>query len=914
MSLPSWHVKTSEQVLKDLGTSNKGLTHAEAAARLRKHGPNKLREEEGTSALSLFLSQFSGFLIRILIGAVIISIIMGLFVDNTHLIDAAVILIIVILSAVLGFTQEYKAEKTLAALKKMTSQTAIVIRDGKQMKVRSETLVPGDIVLVDEGTNVPSDMRIIEAVELQVDEAVLTGESSPVSKVIECVDRKCLADLSNMLWSGTIITYGRGAGIVTETGMNTQIGRIAHQVQETKDELTPLQKKLNEFGHRLGTIILGVCFLVVIIGIIRLGPLSGNPIGIELIVAMIMTGIALAIAAIPEGLVAVVTTTLALGVRRLSKKNALMKSLPAVEALGSTTVICSDKTGTLTKNEMTVTRIWHSSKMVEVTGEGYSPKGRFMFKGGETHPSTDTTLYTLLKAGAICNNAKLAREKGRWSIIGDPTEGSLVVAAIKAGFTEKRLEQVKRLNEIPFSSERKMMSVVARSSPATLYSKGAPENILSLSTHMMRNGKTIRLTKKDRDEILSANMSMTKQALRVLGVAMKPANHSDPHATKESGLVFLGLVGMMDPPREGVREDIALCRKAGIKVVMITGDHVNTATSIADQLNLSKEDMRSMTGEELDRISDSKLKSMVNSVSVYARVNPEHKVRIVEALKRKGHIIAMTGDGVNDAPALKKANIGVAMGIKGTDVSKEASDMILQDDNFSTIVAAVREGRGIYDNIKKFIQYMLSSNTAEVLIVFFAILIGFTDPLTGMVIIPLTVIQLLWINLLTDGLPALALGVDPPAPGIMTRPPRSPRERILSKGTLNDIMFVGIIITVATLFLFWLNLTLLAGSAVAITVVFTSLVVFEMVRVHAVRVKYKVGFFSNPVLIAAIAASLTLQLFVIYAPLISPVFDPIHDIFSTTYLGAFEWLQVLLMAGVLLFVMFLKDRLFGSDI
>ncbi len=906
MTLPGWHKKATVQVLGDLKTSDRGLSSSEAAVRLRSYGPNELKEERGPGPISIFLNQFKSFLIAILIAATIFSALIG------QVIDALAIIIIVIISAILGFIQEYRAEKTMTALKRMTAQETVVLRDGRETQLPSRLLVPGDIVSIDQGSRVPADMRLLNVVELRLDEASLTGESAPVNKITSPVDKKPLADINNMAWAGTSVTYGRGLGIVTETGMSTQIGKIAHMVQRAREEPTPLQKKLELFSKKLGTIILAICAAVAALGLMRLGPLAGEPITEKLVADMVMTGIALAVAAIPEGLPIVVTVTLALGVQRLSRHNVLIRKLPVVETLGSTTVIASDKTGTLTKNEMTITQIWHSGKTVEVTGEGYSPSGKFLFKGRPVHTSTDTTLTSILRSGALCNNAKLVKEKGVWSIIGDPTEGSLIVAAAKAGLTPEKLSRHKRIREFPFSSERKMMSVVCRLEGPVLHAKGAPETILSLSTHMLKNGRRVRLTQRERKAILEANHEMTNSALRVLAIATRTVQNTAAQKQAESGLTFLGLAGMIDPPRDGVRKDIELCSRAGIKVVMITGDHKNTAVAIASQLNMNGGNIKALTGEELDRVSDRELGSMINEVSVYARVNPEHKVRIVDALRRKGHIIAMTGDGVNDAPALKKADIGVAMGIKGTDVAREASDMVLRDDNFSSIVVAVKEGRGIYDNIKKFIQYLLSSNVGEVLVVFLAILIGFTDPATGLLIIPLTAIQLLWINILTDGLPAIALGIDPPAPNIMERSPRSPREKILSRSMLTEIWFIGVIIAIATLFLFWLNIP--GGATRAITVAFTSIVVFEMVRVQSVRMKYNIGILSNPKLILAIAASMLLQLFVVYGPVLHPLLSPLARVFTTTPLGIMEWGWIILVSISIFFIMWLKDRLFRPEI
>lgn len=920
MATPGWHRKPINETLNELGTSERGLSSSQAAAMLTKHGPNELEKASGPGPLSIFVSQFNGFLIRILIGATIFSSLIG------QVLDAIAIILIVIISAILGFIQEYRAEKTISALKRMTAQEAVVIRDGKETRIASRLLVPGDVVLVDQGTRVPSDMRILESVELKLDESALTGESTPVNKTSDVVDKTALADLTNMLWSGTTVTYGRGRGVVTETGMSTQIGKIADIVQKSKEELTPLQKKLDVFSKRLGVLILGICAVVILLGLLREGPLSGIELigqsgitaaGGPIIILMVMTGIALAVAAIPEGLPIIVTVTLALGVQRLSKKNALIRKLPAVETLGSTTVICSDKTGTLTKNEMTITSIWHSGKEITVTGSGYSPTGSFLYKDTKIPPKTDSTLMALLRSGALCTNASLTREGGAWSIIGDPTEGSIVVAARKACLTEELLSRHTRTKELPFSSERRMMSIITKG--GELHSKGAPETILSLSTHIMRGGRRVRLTTKDRTAILQASHSMGEKALRVLAIATRDVRMGATQKQAERGLTFLGLVGMIDPPSEGVKEDISLCRKAGIKVVMITGDHKETALAIARQLDISDNDVKALTGEDLDKMSDSELRDACREVSVYARVNPEHKVRIVRALKKRGHIIAMTGDGVNDAPALKGADIGIAMGIRGTDVAKEASDMVLSNDNFSSIVNAVEGGRSIYDNIKKFIQYLLSSNVGEVLVVLLAILIGFTDPTvidpaTGLnpIIIPLTAIQLLWINLLTDGLPALALGVDPSAPHIMERPPRSPKEKILSRQALIDITLVGVIIAAGTLFLFWLNLPL--GATKAVTMAFTAMVVFEMVRIQSVRMKYKVGLFSNMKLIIAMALSIAMQVFVIYAPFAHPFLAPLAEVFTTTPLALLDWAWIIGVSSTVMIVMIVKEKLFGAEI
>jgi len=892
-----WHQMNSDDTLKALESSGHGLTTTEAMKRLQKFGPNELREEKKVSRLEVFLNQFKSFLVAILVLATIFSAFIG------EIVDSFAILIIVILNSVFGYFQEYKAEKTIEALKRLTGPETTVVRGGREYIIPSKNLVPGDIILLEDGSRVTADIRLLETHELKIDESAITGESVTVTKLTKPLPDVPVADRKNMLWAGTMVTYGRGRGVVVNTGMNTELGRIAHIVEEEGEEPTPLQEDLDSFGKRLGIMILAICALVVIVGIARESLLTGSPVTQGLIATMAITGIALAVAAIPEGLPAVVTITLALGLQRLARHNALIRKLPSVETLGSTTVICADKTGTLTKNEMTVKKIWMLGQHIEVEGQGYEPKGGFreMGKGSgrKINPKKDTTLSKLLLAGALCSNARLSTKSGsgdgKWGIIGDPTEGALVVAAAKAGTALNKLEsKYPRAREIPFSSERKMMTTLNQKSGGgfIVCTKGAPESLLNVCSKIADGNTTKNLTASMKRKILEANRGMADDALRILGIAYKETRESRGDA--EKGLIFLGLVGMIDPPRENVKRDIALCRRAGIKAVMITGDNENTAYAIARQIGMLEEKSKVITGTDLDSMKDRQLESIVEDVAVYARVNPEHKLRIVDAFKKRGHIIAMTGDGVNDAPALKGADIGIAMGIKGTDVAKEASDMILRDDNFSSIVHAVKGGRGIYDNIKKFVQYLLSSNLGEVLIVFLAMLIGFTDPATGSIILPLAAIQLLWINLLTDGLPALALGVDPPSPGIMERKPRDPKKRILSRDMFGDIVMVGIIICIGTLFLFWLNLP--SGPLVAGTVAFTTVVMFEMVRVQSVRMKYKIGIWSNKKLILAMAISIILQVIIIYVPVFQPIFN-------TAPLGVIEWLEIVLVSSTVLVMM-----------
>ncbi|MBI4021389.1 MAG: cation-translocating P-type ATPase [Candidatus Aenigmarchaeota archaeon] len=850
-----WHTLPEADAFAQLQSSPAGLAEDEAARRLEKLGPNELRQEKKISPLKLFLAQFRNFLILILIAATVFSFAIG------EAVDGAVILVIVILNAVFGFVQEYRADKAIESLKKLTSPEAVVLRGGEMKKLPSRLLVPGDIVLLDEGSKIPADLRLLEAVNLKIDEASLTGESEPVTKKPGVLAKAELADRVNMAYTGTHVTYGRGRGVVVATAMETEIGKIAHLIQETEVEATPLQKRLAVFSRYLGYLILAISVIVIIGGFLR---------GHELF-DMILTGVALAVAAIPEGLPAIVTITLALGLQRLSKEHALIRRLPAVETLGSTSVICSDKTGTLTKNEMTVRKAWIAGRLLDITGTGYATVGTFNYNG-KALDRTFPGLAPLIRTATLCNNAVLAPS----GMIGDPTEGALLVAAAKLG----DLETFPRVEEVPFSSERKMMSTVHTvGGKRVLFAKGAPEVILSRCTKALADGKEIALDEKQRQTILAANQDLADQALRVLGFATReiagPAN--------ETNLVFLGLIGMIDPARESVEGDIALCRQAGIRVVMITGDHRHTAVAIAKDIGLYRDGDDILTGEELDGLDEAAFQARVEKVAVYARVNPSHKARIVDALKKNRHVVAMTGDGVNDAPALKKADIGIAMGIKGTDVAKEASQMVLTDDNFSSIVSAVRTGRGIYDNINKFIRFLLSSNIAEVLTVFLALLLSAAG---GEPLLPLLAVHLLWINLITDGLPALALGVDPGAKDIMTRKPRPLTEKLLSREAFVFILGVGAIITAGTLWVFWSELP--NGLEKAQTMAFTTIVLFELFNVFNVRglfLKGGLGLLSNKKLLLAVAVSFGLQLAVLEIP-------TLQALFSTTSLTSADWLKI----------------------
>lgn len=865
MAANNFYNKTAKQALKELDSSDKGLSEPEAEKRLRKYGLNEIKEEKKVSAIRIFLNQFRSFIIYILMAAVVISAAVPIYekgIGNIvimDMVDSIAIFIILVLNGVMGFLQEYRAEKAIEALKKMASLKAIVIRGGEEKEISAKNVVPGDIVALETGKKVPADCRIVTLDGLRTQEASLTGESTPVTKYLDAVKgEKVIANRKNMVFAGTVVTRGKATAVVTHTGMSTEVGTIAKHIQEAEKKSTPLQEKLARLGHVLGILTIIICIAVVAGGVLR----GGN------VLEWLLIGISLAVAAIPEGLPAVVTISLALGVQRMVKRNALIRRLPSVETLGSTTVICTDKTGTLTQNEMTVRKVYVNKEVADVSGRGYAPEGEFK-KDGKKYRSKELEL--MLKAGALCNDSKIQDNK---KVIGDPTEACLLVSARKYGMNISRLkEQFKRKGEVQFTSERKMMSTFNREGKkGYVFSKGAPEIILRKCSKIMENGKTRKITKKDINNALKSNKKFAEKALRVLGFAYKESKEMS-----EKNLVFLGLQAMMDPPREEVKKAVKQCVDAGIRVIMITGDYEITAKAVADELGIEGD---SINGEKLRKVES--VSSIISKMSIFARVNPEDKIKIVKALKEKGEVVAMTGDGVNDAPALKNADIGVSMGITGTDVAKEASDMVLTDDNFASIEGAVEEGRGIYDNIKKFVNYLLSSNMGEVLILFVAMLIGFSHE--GSPVLPIIAIHILWINLITDGLPALALGVDPISPGVMKRPPRSPKEHIISKNMAINIVIIGIMMAASVLYLF--NMYLPQGLAKAQTVAFTTIVMLEFARVYIVRSGYGLGFFSNWYLFAAILFSLFLQVLVIYTPL--------NVIFSTTPIGVQEWL---IMAG-----------------
>ena len=767
----TWHSIEPVQVLKELDTDlHQGLTGDEVERRLEKYGFNELKKEEKISPFTLFINQFKNILIIILIIAIVLSALVG------EVVDAAIIAVIVVFCAVLGFIQEYRAERALEALKKMLSPTITALRGGKEEEVPSKELVPGDLLLLEAGDKIPADARLVENHSLRCDEAPLTGESVPVGKDIKPLSENVrVSDRRNMVFTGTIVTYGRGKAVVTSTGMTTEFGKIAEEVTAVETEKTPLEIRTEEIGKWLGIISLIICFLVAGISVVR--EIFVGKIDFPFIVTMVMFAVALAVAAVPEALAAIVTGALAIGMHQMAQRNALVRKMPAVETLGCTTVICSDKTGTLTKGEMTVRKIFAGGRAIEVTGSGYDPKGEF--KGSEINIKNSKSLQMLLQNGLLCSDAILEEKEGKWFVKGDPTEGALVVAAVKAGYheTEMRLENP-RIEEIPFSSERKRMTTIHQMTDGKrmAFMKGAPEVVLQKCSHILDDGGVRELKEMERDQILKVNEEMAQAALRVLGLAYRDCPNAiectEEHL--ERNLTFVGLSGMMDPPREEAIEATKVCKQVGIKPIMITGDHKLTAVAIAKEIGIYKEDDQVLTGEELEKTSDEEFEKIVDKVTVYARVSPMDKLKIVKAWKARGEVVAMTGDGVNDAPALKQADIGVAMGISGTDVAKEASDMVLNDDNFATIVKAIERGRWIYDNIKKYLTYLLRCNITEVVVIGGVVLVS------GPEYLPLLPAAILYMNLATDGLPALALGVAPPDPDLMQRPPRDPKESVFS--------------------------------------------------------------------------------------------------------------------------------------
>ena len=880
-----WHALPIDEVLKTLNTEINGLAEEEARKRFERYGPNELEERVKRGVLSVFVDQFKSVLVVLLIFAAAFSLLIR------EVVDAAAIGAILVINAVLGTIQEYRAEKSLEALRRLAAPKATVLRDGLPLKIPARELVPGDVILLQAGDRVPADARLIESVNLRVDEAVLTGESVPVDKDADLVlpEETPLPERKNMVYSSSIVTYGRAKAVVVATGMSTELGRIAALVQSEQKEETPLQRRLDSFGKKLGTFILILAALVSLEGIVELGGLHS----LEVAEEVILTGISLAVSAVPEGLPAVVTVALAIGVQRMASRNAIVRRLAAVETLGSATVIATDKTGTITMNEMAVREIWVAGETNGVPSEIEVPR--------ESLVDVEDPLSLMLAGFVLCNDSRVEVKSGKEVRIGDPTELALLLAASDVGLKPEDVRaEVPRIAEVPFDSARKRMTTFHRFEGKVLaFMKGAPEVVIPLCSAVMWSGGEIKeLSEELRLELDTITRDMASRALRVLAFAFKVVPEGEElNESQESRMVLLGLVGMMDPPRPEVPEAVAKAKRAGIRVVMITGDHALTAAAVAREVGID-ESGSVITGWELDRMSDEELEEAVEKVSVFARVSPEHKLRILNALKARGHIVAMTGDGVNDAPAVKRADIGVAMGIRGSDVTREAADMVLTDDNFATIVNAIEEGRRIYENIRKFIRLLLSANWDEILVVSLA---AFLDlPL------PFLPLQILWLNLLTDGLPAMALGLDPPDEDLMNRPPRDPREEIYH-GMLWFILVAALVAAAASLVPFAMELKLTGDVARARTLAFTIAVIFELFLALNCRSPRKYVYSSwkaltaNRALILAILSSFALQLAVIYVP-------QLRVVFKTAPLTLRDWGLVLIGAsgGIVLYPGFLE--------
>jgi P-type Ca2+ transporter type 2C len=877
------YTKSLETILKESESNIKsGLTKEEAKKRLETYGKNELAAKEKINPLKIFISQFKSFIIYILIFAVAISLIAQEYVDAT------IILIILLFNSFFGFFQEYKAEKAIDALKKLSGLKASVIRGKKTIEIDASELVPGDIILLEAGSKISADARLIEALGLEVSESSLTGESIPSPKHCRTISKKMpIAEIENMVFSGTSVAKGRARAIVINTGMKTEIGKIAGMVSESKDELTPLQRNLNSLGKRIGIITLLICLAIFFIGIAKDGIFSLLLQGefLEFVLASknwLLIATSLAVAAVPEGLPIVVTIALALGTRKLLSRNVLIRKLPSVETLGETNVICTDKTGTITRNQMTVRSVFVNQRTINFNGRGYDLKG-------EPDKLLSKNDQLLFRIGTLCNESTFEKENEMQR--GDPTELALHVSASKAGLDFASIQKEwKIVDEMPFDSNRKLMSTV-NVEPKTLkkyvFTKGAPENLLEKCNKIIRNGNIVLLSEKEKEKILEKNDEFAKDALRVLGFAYKPYGKKEKDF--ENDLIFVGLQAMIDPPHKEVKESIQKCKDAGIRVVMMTGDNLHTAEAIGKEIGLGSNAIR---GIEFEKLSKREKGKAIKKISIFARVEPGQKLEIVRLLQDAGFIVSMTGDGVNDAPAVKHANLGIAMGISGSDVTKEASEMILQDDNFVSITRAIEEGRGIYTNIRKFVNYLFSSNIAEVLIVLFAILFGWN--------LPLTAIMLLWINLVTDGLPALALSVDPIPKDIMKEAPRSSREGIMTKKMTATIMHISTLMAAGVIGLFYFGIKAYSLPR-AQTIAFTALIVMELIRLQTVRSESKVGMFSNKYLIFAVTISFALQLGVIYTP--------INRFFGTVPLGAYDWGAIFVVSFIVFILNILGTKI-----
>lgn len=880
-----YHEMNPEEIREKIQTDFKrGLTEEEVSRRRKQFGYNELQEGEKQSALLLFFSQFKDFMVIVLLVATLISGLLGEYID------AIAIMAIVLLNGILGFYQERRAEKSLDALKELSAPTASVLRNGEWIKIPSKEIVPGDIVRFTSGDRIGADLRIVEANSLEIEESALTGESVPSSKDTDIIhgENVGIGDMSNMAFMGTMVTRGSGIGVVIGTGMQTAMGQIADMLQTAETLQTPLQRRLEQLGKILIVVALVLTLLVVVIGIMQ-----GHD-----IYTMFLSGVSLAVAAIPEGLPAIVTIALSLGVQRMIKKNSIVRKLPAVETLGCASVICSDKTGTMTQNKMTVTHLWANNEVWNVSGQGYEPIGEFLKSKRKMDPTKDVHFNKLLSFAMLCNHAEIIGKKGDYKLDGDPTEGALLVAGMKAGFSrDKLLKEYKIIQEFPFDSARKMMTIIVQDKKGDRYAitKGAPDILINLSESVFANGRQQYLNQQWKSQLQHAVESLAEQALRTIAISYKKLNTKTKFSHEsevEKDLTFIGLQGMIDPPRPEVYDAIKECREAGIKTVMITGDHVITAKAIGKELGLINSNSLVLDGAALDTMSVDELEEIVDDVSVFARVSPEHKLKIVKALQNNGHIVAMTGDGVNDAPAIKAADIGIAMGITGTDVAKESSSLVLLDDNFATIKAAIQEGRNIYENIRKFIRYLLASNVGEILVMLFAMILAMP--------LPLLPIQILWVNLVTDGLPAMALGLDKPESDVMKRPPRNPKEGVFARGLGWKVISRGFLIGIATLIAFVIVYTNNPDDlAYAQTVAFSTLVLAQLIHVFDCRSEHSIfarNPFGNTYLVWAVISSVILLLIVIYYP-------PLATVFHTVPIEPRDWLLIIAMASIPTFLL-----------
>lgn len=881
----NYHEMNERQVEEALNTDfSAGLSDEDVGKRVKQFGLNELEEGEKQSALLLFFNQFKDFMVLVLLAATLISGLLGEYID------AIAIIAIIILNSFLGFYQERRAEKSLSALKELSQPQVQVLRNGTWEKVLSKELVPGDVIKFSSGDRIGADVRIIESRSLEVEESALTGESVPVQKMTETINNPnlTLGDMENMGFMGTMVSRGSGIGVVIATGMKTAMGQIADLLQNAESQITPLQRRLEQLGKIL--IVTALALTVLVVGI---GVLQGND-----LYTMVLAGVSLAVAAIPEGLPAIVTIALSLGVQKMIRKNAVVRKLPAVETLGCASVICSDKTGTLTQNKMTVTKVWSSGRTWSVDGTGYEPQGKYYENDQAIDPKNEKVLQQLLTFGMLCNHAEIEQKSGEYVLNGDPTEGAMIVAGMKAGYTRsKLLSQFEIVNEFPFDSTRKMMSVIVKDTTGRQFvvTKGAPDVLIGQSKTILMGNRAENIGSREKNTVQAAIDGLASQALRTIAIAYKEisANTIILHEKEaESELVFIGLQGIIDPPRPEVKQAVRECKEAGIKTVMITGDHVITANAIAKQLGIANSQSKVLEGKELANMSVQELEDVVDHVSVFARVSPEHKLKIVQAFQNRGHIVAMTGDGVNDAPAIKTADIGIAMGITGTDVAKEASSLVLMDDNFASIKSAIIEGRNIYENIRKFIRYLLASNVGEILVMLFAMILALP--------LPLVPIQILWVNLVTDGLPAMALGLDRPEDNVMKRDPRSPNEGVFARGLGWKVISRGILIGLSTIAAFMLAYNDNPDNlAYAQTVAFATLVLAQLIHVFDCRSEKSIlsrNPFGNMYLVWAVLSSLLLVLVVIYVP-------ALQGIFHTVAIQPKDWLMILGLASVPTFLL-----------